>query len=297
MKAALLTDRGVVKITGDDAWRFLHGLITADLHRVMPGAPRFGALLTPQGKIIADFILVEAEAPSGAGFFLDCPRPLVGTLARKLNLYKLRAKIVIDDQSDSMAVMALWDGVPAARGLAYPDPRLTELGTRMILPRQDAARTASELGAELVDEAEYEAHRIALGIPRGGVDFIYGDAFPHETDMDQLHGIDFDKGCYVGQEVVSRMEHRASARTRIVPVAYEGGAPEPGIAVMAGDKSIGTMGSASGGRGLALVRLDRAEDALAKNTPLLAGGVPLRLTRPSWARFAMPGEAGATARS
>jgi folate-binding protein YgfZ len=188
-----------------------------------------------------------------------------------------------------MAVMALWGGEPSPRGLAYPDPRLAELGTRMILLRQDAAKTAFELDAELVDEAEYEAHRIALGIPRGGVDFVYGDAFPHETDMDQLHGIDFDKGCYVGQEVVSRMEHRASARTRIVPVAYEGGAPETGIAVMAGDKSVGTMGSATGGRGLALVRLDRVEDALAKNTPLLAGGVPLRLMRPSWARFAMPG--------
>src|SRR5262249_40549096 len=192
------------------------------------------ALLTPQGKIIADFILVKEkdEGPSGAGFFLDCPRALLGTLSSKLNLYKLRAKIVVEDQSDSKAVMALWDGVgTSARGLTYPDPRLTDLGGRMILPRPDVANAAAELGAELVDEAEYEAHRIALGIPRGGVDFIYGDAFPHETDMDQLHGVDFDKGCYVGQEVVSRMEHRASARTRIVPVAYEGGAPEAGIPV------------------------------------------------------------------
>src|SRR4029453_5959106 len=122
MKAALLTDRGVVKITGDDAWRFLHGLITADLNRVTPGAPRFGALLTPQGKIIANFILVT-DGPSGKGFFLDVPRPLVGTLSSKVNLYKLRAKNIIDDESDRMAVMALWGGEPSPRGLAYPDPR------------------------------------------------------------------------------------------------------------------------------------------------------------------------------
>jgi tRNA-modifying protein YgfZ len=159
-----------------------------------------------------------------------------------------------------------------------------------MLPPHLAAATAAELGAELVEPGEYEAHRIALGLPRGGLDFAYGDAFPHEADMDQLGGVDFTKGCYVGQEVVSRIEHRGIARTRAVPVAYDGPAPETGVAVTAGGHTLGTMGSAAGGHGIALLRLDRVADALARGEPLLAGERPIRLVKPDWARFAFPGE-------
>jgi folate-binding protein YgfZ len=173
------------------------------------------------------------------------------------------------------------------------DPRLPALGTRIMLPPHLAKEAATDLGATLVDATDYEAHRIALGVPRGGLDFAYGDAFPHETDMDQLHGVDFDKGCYVGQEVVSRMEHRGNARSRVVPVAYDGYAPDAGAGVTAADKPIGTFGSSAGGRGLALLRLDRAADALAAGAPLVAGGATLRLVKPDWARFAWPGEATA----
>ena len=140
---------------------------------------------------------------------------------------------------------------------------------------------------------DYEAHRIALGVPRGGMDFIYGGAFPHEADMDQFGGIDFAKGCYIGQEVVSRIEHRGIARTRIVPIAYDGFAPEAGMAVMAKDVNVGTLGSSANGRGLALLRLDRVDDALAAGAAIAAGGVPLRLVKPDWARFEFPGEAKA----
>jgi folate-binding protein YgfZ len=130
-------------------------------------------------------------------------------------------------------------------------------------------------------------------VPSGGVDFKYGDAFPHETDMDQLNGVDFAKGCYVGQEVVSRMEHRATARTRVVPVAYDGLTPAPGAPVTAGDKAVGVMGSAADGRGLALLRLDRVADALSAGVALASGGTVLRPFRPAWARFPFPGEANA----
>ena len=222
MKAALLPDRGVVKVAGDDARRFLHGLVTADVSTLAPGEARFAALLTPQGKIIADFIIAEAEAADGGGFFLDCPRALAQTLVQKLTLYRLRARITIEDLSDTLAVMAVWDGTGATEcGLLFTDPRLLALGLRCILPPDLASDAAAELGAVLTDAAAYESHRIALGVPRGGQDFIYGDAFPHDTDMDQLGGVDFKKGCYIGQEVVSRIEHRGTARTRIVPVAYE----------------------------------------------------------------------------
>ncbi len=158
----------------------------------------------------------------------------------------------------------------------------------MMVPPHLAAAAAGDLGATLVDASEYEAHRIALGVPSGGLDFRYGDAFPHEADMDQLGGIDFAKGCYVGQEVVSRMEHRGSARTRAVPVRYEGAAPAAGVAVTAGERQLGTMGSALAGHGLALLRLDRVAEALADGQPLLAGGVAIHLVKPDWPRFAFP---------
>jgi tRNA-modifying protein YgfZ len=289
MKAAFLPDRGVVKVVGDDARNFLHGLVSADILNLTPGVARFCALLTPQGKIIADFIVVEAPAPDGGGFFLDVPRTLALPLVSKLNIYKMRSRLIVEDLSETLGVLAAWGGAGSAiSGLAYRDPRLPALGLRVMLPPHRAADVAAGLGATLVDAGDYEAHRIALGIPSGGVDFAYGDAFPHESDMDQLGGIDFAKGCYVGQEVVSRMEHRGIARTRTVPVSYDGAAPEPGTAVTAGGRQVGTMGSAIASRGIALLRLDRVAEALSRGEPLVAGNVPIRPAKPDWARFAFP---------
>lgn len=286
MKAALLPDRGVVKVSGDDARKFLHGLVTADMLSLTPGTARFCALLTPQGKIIADFFVAEAPSADGGGFFLDVPRALDTTLFDKLNLYKLRAKVLIEDLSEILGVLVVWDGTPAAKyGLSYADPRLPALGARLMIPPHRAADAAREIGASLVAAEDYEAHRIGLGVPRGGIDFAYGDAFPHEADMDQLGGVDFAKGCYVGQEVVSRIEHRGIARTRAVPIRYDGGAPENGVAITAGERQVGTMGSAARGRGIALLRLDRVAEA---TEPLTAGGVPIHLVKPDWARFSLP---------
>jgi folate-binding protein YgfZ len=294
MKAALLPDRGVIKVVGDEARAFLHGLVSADVLGLKPGTARFCALLTPQGKIVADFFVAEAPPAQGGGFFLDVARSLATPLVAKLNLYKLRSRLVIEDLSEILGVLAVWDGeAKTAYGLAYADPRLPALGLRVMVAPHLAAAVAADLGAKLVDAAAYEAHRIALGVPSGGVDFRYGDAFPHEADMDQLRGVDFAKGCYVGQEVVSRMEHRGSARTRAVPVRYEGAAPESGSTVTAGERQLGTMGSATAGHGLALLRLDRVAEALSNDQPLLAGGVPIRLVKPDWARFAFPGESKA----
>jgi folate-binding protein YgfZ len=291
MKAALLPDRGVVKVAGADARTFLNGLLTTDVAKVKPGGGRFGALLTPQGKIIIDFIIAEAPASDGGGFFLDCPRTLAPGLVEKLNFYKLRAKAICEDLSEVLGVMAIWDGAGATEyGLIYPDPRLPALGQRLMLPPHLAKEAAADLGAELFEAQAYEAHRIALGVPRGGLDFIYGDAFPHETDMDQLAGVDFEKGCYVGQEVVSRMEHRGTARNRIVPIAASHFAPDAGVPVMAGDKQVGITGSHAGSNGLAMLRLDRVADARASGTPLTAGGVAIEAHIPEWATFDWPGE-------
>jgi tRNA-modifying protein YgfZ len=296
MKAALLPDRGVVKVAGDGARNFLHGLVTADVLKLAPGTAVFAALLTPQGKIIADFIVAEARHEDGdGGFFLDIPRALGAALVDRLNLYKLRAKVRIEDLSATLGVLAAWDGSwdgagATTPGLCYADPRLPALGLRAIIPLDGAGEAAAVLGATLVDAGDYEAHRIALGIPRGGIDFAYGDAFPHETDMDQLGGVDFTKGCFIGQEVVSRMQHRGTARTRTVPVRYKGTVPESGTAITAGGRQVGTLGSTSRGNGIALLRLDRVDEALAGGDTLAAGAVPIELVKPGWARFAFPGE-------
>jgi folate-binding protein YgfZ len=279
MKSAFLPDRGVIKVAGEDARNFLNGLVTTDVDKLKPGLGRFGALLTPQGKIIVDFLITEAPAGHGGGFLIDCPKPLAEGLATKLKFYKLRAKVTVDNLD--LGVLAAWDGQLAAQpDLSFADPRNEHLGTRILIPEDLKQKLSDLIGAELVDAADYEAHRIALGVPRGGLDFMYSDAFPHETNMDRLAGVDFDKGCYVGQEVVSRMQHRGTARTRSVKVLLEDSSPEAGVSVMAGDKSVGTMGSSAQGKGIALVRIDRVADALDAGQPLTAGGLALKLAEP-----------------
>ncbi|WP_375161521.1 YgfZ/GcvT domain-containing protein [Bradyrhizobium sp. RDT46] len=284
MKSAFLPDRGVVKVAGEDARNFLNGLITTDLDRLKPGLGRFGALLTPQGKIIVDFLITEVPAGHGGGFLIDCPKALAESLATKLKFYKLRAKVTVENLD--LGVLAAWDGQPAAQpDLAFADPRNDALGFRILIPEDLKQKLSDLIGADLVDAAEYEAHRIALGVPRGGLDFMYGDAFPHETNMDRLAGVDFDKGCYVGQEVVSRMQHRGTARTRSVKVLLDGASPEAGATILAGDKPVGTIGSTSGGKGIALVRIDRVADALDAGQPLTAGGLAMKLADPDVVRI------------
>ena len=281
MKAAFLPDRGVVKVSGEDARNFLGGLVTTDANKVAPGIGRFAALLTPQGKIIVDFLITEAPAGHGGGFLLDVPRALAQGLTDKLKLYKLRAKVAVENLSGELGVVAAWDGDPVTRpDLAFTDPRMPDLGWRILVPEALAGTVAGLIGADLVDSSEYEAHRIGRGVPRGGLDFMYGDAFPHETNMDRLHGVDFDKGCYVGQEVVSRMQHRGTARTRTVKILLEDFSPEVGQTILAGDKQVGTIGSTAGRNGLALIRTDRVSDALDQGLTLTAGGLAIRLADP-----------------
>ena len=282
MDAALLSDRGVVKLSGEDAKTFLNGLITTDTAQLEPGAARFGALLTPQGTIVADFLVTEVPEGHGGGLLIDCPRALAQPLATKLGFYKLRAKVTVENLSDTFGVLAVWGGEPAIKpDLCFADPRAEALGWRILIPPELATRAAALVGATMTNETAYEAHRIACDVPRGGVDFAYGDAFPHETNMDRLHGIDFDKGCYVGQEVVSRMQHRGTARTRTVRVAFDGAAPDAKTPILAGDKQVGTMGSSANNTGLATVRIDKVSDALDAGTPLSAGNVAIHLADPN----------------
>ena len=289
MPAAHLVDRGVIRVSGADARGFLQGLLTSDIDAVTPARAGYGALLTPQGKIISDCFVVAIPDEDGGGFLLDAPLLQTQDLMKRLKLYKLRAMVALDDLTAASAVIASSDGaaLPEEAGLVYADPRLPALGQRAITDREDVATVAP------ADMDDYHARRIGLGIPDGGRDFIYGDAFPHEALLDQTGGVSFRKGCYIGQEVVSRMQHRGTARTRIVPIVFtEGLVTEMGVEATAGGKTLGRVGSCANGRGLALLRLDRVADALAAGETLDAGGLAFTLKKPDFIRFPFPGEPG-----
>jgi folate-binding protein YgfZ len=282
-RIAVLRRRGVVAVGGPDAEKFLNDLVTADITRAAPGQAVFAGLLTPQGKILFDFIIIR----DGDRFLFDLPRALTADFARRLGFYKLRAKVTVEDISAGTQVIAVWGpgGVRHIDGVAAPDPRLAALGWRVIAP---ADQPPALHGFAPATEADYDAHRIPLGIPEGGIDFAFGDAFPHDTDMDQIGGVDFGKGCYIGQEVVSRMEHRGTARRRFVIARATGALPAAGTEVTAGGKALGTLGSSAAGTALALLRLDRAKDAIDAGTPIVAGEVTLALALPGWATFGWP---------
>jgi tRNA-modifying protein YgfZ len=272
-KAAMLDDRGVVRVSGEDATSFLQGLLTNDVERLRPGEARYAGLLSPQGKILFDMLVVRAPGDEGATYLLDCAAPQAANLVKRLGAYKLRAKVTIADETAKRGVIAYWGGEPerAPGGVLYADPRDPRLGWRAVLPREKAVAQGE------TNAGQYEALRIAAGVPKGGVDFHYGDAFPHDANFDVLAGVDFDKGCYVGQEVVSRMKHRGSARKRVARVKLSGVAPAPGTPVLDGELAVGALGSSSGREALALLRLDRVEDAVAAGRALSAGGVGLLL--------------------
>lgn len=277
MPIALLPDRAVVTVSGEDATSFLQGVLTCNVETLEPGEARLGALLTPQGKILFDFLV--GRTPEG--FELDAAAERAPDLAKRLGLYRLRAKVTIA-LAPTLGVAAAWDGAETAAAVTRRrDGRLGALGERLTFA----------LGAFSADatEADYHAHRIAFGIPEGGRDFPWSDAFPHEALMDQIGGVDFRKGCYVGQEVVSRMQHRGTARTRIVPlVAVSDEALQTGAEITAGQRALGTVGSVAGGRALGLLRLDRLADALAAGEPLRAGTVPVGVEKPAFATFPFP---------
>jgi len=281
LKVAPLEDRSIVRVGGPDAQHLLQGLVTQDLDLLDRQTAVYAGLLSPQGKILFDFFVVRA----GEGLLLDVASPKSAELIKRLTLYRLRAKVTFA-VADELAVLAVWgEGVlPAApEAVIYPDPRLAALGWRVILPVARVADWTNPGVAPDMIEA-WHAHRIALGVPEGGRDFPFGDTFPHEADMDQLAGVSFSKGCYVGQEVVSRMQHRGTARKRFVQVTGLGTLTS-GTAIVAGTASIGSIASVDGTRGLALLRLDRAAEAKAKGEALRAGDVAIEVVKPAWATF------------
>lgn len=259
----LLKDRAVVEVSGPDAASFLQGLITNDVEQVAQGRAIYAALLTAQGKIVHDFLITAA--PSG-GFWLDVARERAADLAARLKKYKLRAKATLTERAD-LAVVA-HAARPQTTDVTFEDPRLAALGHRVI--------TANP-GDAVTDDRAYHERRIALGVP-DAIDIPPEAYFPLDCNLEELHGVDFDKGCYVGQELTARMKHRATARRRMLPVEADTNLPPPGTVLKIGSSELGELRSAIETKGLALVRLDRLGEAQEAD----AAGVTVRIGRAAY---------------
>lgn len=286
-KMALLTDRGVLSVTGTDARKLLQGIITNDMDRLETEPALHTGLLSAQGKILFDFFVVPFEA----GVLIETAKGSIAGLKQRLEMYRLRADALIDDVSSDYTVAACWGGPHTAAHTASPtigfaDPRHPALGVRHLASLASEWRCDAE-GAEAASQDDYHAFRIGIGVPEAGRDFALGDTFPHEALYDQTGSVSFTKGCYVGQEVVSRMEHRGTAKKRIVRVTGSGALPAPGTDIRAGDVPIGTLGTVAGQAGLALLRLDRAAEFRAKDVPITAGNAILEISVPDWVTFKM----------
>lgn len=291
-KTVDLTDRALIRVAGDEAHHFLQNLVTADLEETDRTGASSAALLTPQGKILFDFLIYN----TGDGYLLDAPAAIAADLLKRLSFYRLRAKVDLALEAPEMTVFALWDGAAEAPGarVDLPDPRLPALGRRVV---GTADLFAQSSGADTLPLAAYDRHRIALGVPEGLKDYVYSDLFPHDVDLDQLGGVSFTKGCYVGQEVVSRVHHRGTARKRFLKAAAKSALPEMGTPVTADGKAIGAIGSSAvtgdSALALAVVRLDKAAQAKENGTPLDCGGVEIQVSIPDWAAFTWPETAAA----
>ncbi len=268
MKFATLNDRSLIKISGEEAESFLDNILTCKVIGLEENKASFGALLTPQGKILFDFFLIKKND----GFLFDVAINFAEDFIKRLTFYRLRAKVTIEAQAE-LSVFALWGDNISNQEKLIADPRLQTMGWRDYSGKKPDG-----------DEADYTAHRISNGMPQGGLDFDYGDAYPHEVLMDQFGGVDFKKGCYVGQEVVSRMQHRGTAKKRIIMVESKEPLPETSTAITADRKPAGTLGSISANTGLAMLRLDR----IAKAEKLLADTIELTPQIQSWVNFKMP---------
>lgn len=276
MPSALLNGRAILEVTGEEAESFLQNLITTDLDNLLKGKLRPGALLSPQGKIMFEFLISRSED----GLRLDTLQSVVDDLAKRLNLYKLRAKVQISIDSESLVAVS-WgnDSDVSKSDSTVKDERFPG--------NLDICRHYAN--TDINGDAEaWTRLRIAHGVAEASVDYALGDTFPHDINFDQINGVSFKKGCFIGQEVVSRMQHRGTARRRILIVDSPVDLPPTGTSITANGRELGTMGSVAGASGLALVRIDRVKDAMDNGTPILAGDTAIHLAIPPEHRFTFP---------
>jgi tRNA-modifying protein YgfZ len=268
--AAKLDSRALIALTGADAVSFLQGLISNDVEQVQPGTAIYAALLTPQGKFLFDLFVYS----NAGGFWIDVDRARRAELIGRLQMYKLRAKIEVVDRSSDYDVVALWGdldgGIPMPG--TFPDPRLGTLGWRGRADRAVAEKLTTP-------EIEYHKHRVLLGVPDGGMDLEPEQTFLLEGNFEELNGVDFKKGCYVGQELTARMKHRGTARRRMLPLKGASALPSPGTSVVdETGREVGELRGAIGDLGMGGFRLDRLKEA----RQLTADGVTLMVLRPAY---------------
>ncbi|RWM19297.1 MAG: folate-binding protein YgfZ [Mesorhizobium sp.] len=277
MPFAQLKDRALVSVSGPDAENFLQNILTTDLDALPAGEAKPGALLTPQGKILFDFLISRASENS---FRLDCRADVADDFSRRLMLYKLRAKVEIAKADQGLVAVAWGDDSTTSQFDSTPvaDARFRDTAVSRFYG-------ATAAGG---DPAAWQALRIAHGIAESGSDYQLGDAFPHDVLLDETGGVGFRKGCYVGQEVVSRMQHRGTARRRVLIARAERPLPAPGTELTVAGRPIGTLGTVAGTAGLAIARIDRVKAALDAGQPILADDIPVSLTIPAWAKFTFP---------
>lgn len=293
---AVLPERGVLAVAGEDRRSFLQGLVSNDVMKATPEHAIYAALLTAQGKYLFDFPIVSF----GESLCLDAEAARLGELERRLGVYRLRSKVTLADATPRFDIATVFgDGAPAAFGLAeepgaatqfaggvaYVDPRLAALGVRLLLPRPDGLPALRAAGFAPADAAAYDRLRLALGVPDGSRDLPVEKAILLEAGFDELNGIGWQKGCYVGQELTARTKYRALIRKRLFPVSVDGPLPDAGTPVMLGAEEIGEVRSGRDGLALALLRLDAVEQAAATGTALTAGAATLSPTKPDWAKF------------
>ena len=298
---AVLEERGVIAVDGADWREFLQGMVSNDVRRIGPECAIHAAFLTPQGKYLHDFFMVEV----GDAVLLDCERERAADLMRRLGIYKLRSKVTLADRSADFAVAALLgDGVAGALGLeqkpgaaaglgggaVFIDPRLAAAGGRAVLPRDGMVETLEAAGFSATERAAYDRHRLRLGLPDGSRDMVVDKAILLENGFDELNGVDFDKGCYMGQELTSRTKHRALIRKRLMPVEVEGPVPPPGTEITLNGEKAGEMRSGIEGIGLALMRLDQVNKAADGDAAFIAAEARLSPCKPDWAVFPETGE-------
>lgn len=273
MPATYLPTRSLIRLSGKDAQDFLQGLITTDVESPPENEARPGALLTPQGKILFDFLVWRG----GEGFVIETEAAQREALMRRLAMYKLRAAVEILVGENGVTVLWGDDATPPANSVK--DMAFAKAGMTLF-------RVAGQ-HAEGAEEA-YHALRVSAGVSMSGHDYALQDVFPHDVLLDKADGLSFRKGCYVGQEVVSRMQHRGTARRRVALVSGDTALPGSGTEIMAGGKPVGALGSVAGNKGLAIVRIDRVGDALARGLPLTADGIGVTLLLPEWTGLSFP---------
>lgn len=273
-QATIINNRGIIRLTGKDRAPFLQGLITNDVHKIFPNQAIYAALLSPQGKFQFDLFVYQIQDD----WYIECDHDRADMLLKRLSLYKLRSDVTLENVSDRFVVCVIWgsDGLND-----MTDPRLMEMGSRLILPRDEITSFFDRNGYDVRPIEDYDYHRIKLGIPDGERDVLVDRGILLECGFDELNAIDWQKGCYMGQELTARTRYRGLVRKRLVPVHIQGKTPAYQTPIFQGEHEVGELRSVQNDWGLAMIRIE----ALHRSLPFTCGNATVIPHIPQWMRL------------